>query len=140
MEPCFTRTAVYRLNMKEKPMRLFTKLRAEEIKTIDYPAAPPVDPTIESDVPAKADAPADAPVESDVVVITTLHGDSHEMLKSDLLVSEAVDAREDKDGKKTGPQPGDWFVQDYDIETDKRINKVYDAATFTRYFKPSLGG
>jgi len=36
------------------------------------------------------------------------------------------------------PRVGDWLVEDWDVFTDKYIQKVYDNATFGRYFKASL--
>lgn len=69
-----------------------------------------------------------------VIVITTIHGDSHEFPAADLLLSPLVTERGD------GPRVGDWLVTDYDLNADKRIHKIYDAATFKQYFKASLGG
>lgn len=70
------------------------------------------------------------------VVITTIHRESYESPKADLLLSPNVANRKEPEG----PIVGDWYVTDYDIMTDKVIRKVYDNDTFTQYFKASLGG
>ena len=36
------------------------------------------------------------------------------------------------------PQVGDFLVEDFDLATDKLMQKIYDAATFHRYFKASV--
>lgn len=36
------------------------------------------------------------------------------------------------------PLVGDWLVEDWDVFSDKYIQKIYDNATFGRYFKASL--
>lgn len=75
-------------------MRVFTKLRAEQIKSIEYvatvaePAQPkPADDSTEMEI--------DEPVEAnqDRVIITTIHGDRHELLKEHLLFSPVVAER-----------------------------------------------
>lgn len=70
------------------------------------------------------------------VVITTIHRESYESPKSELLLSPRIADRKDPEG----PIVGDWYVTDYDIMTDKVIRKVYDNDTFTQYFKASIGG
>jgi hypothetical protein len=97
--------------------------------------AQPGDDGFTDDTPEKADE-----AKTEMIIITTIHGDSHELPKSDLLLAPAITERKDGNGNLTGPQIGDWFVQDYDIETDKPIAKVYDAKTFQRYFKASIIG
>ena len=73
---------------------------------------------------------------TEMIVITTITGDGHELPKADLLFSPLVAAREDD----VKIRNGDWYVRDFDILTDKPISKIYDAATFSRYFKASIGG
>ena len=175
-------------------MRLFTKLRAEQISTVAYPIpVVPADerkvtedrdarlreykgpdedvsgypqtvrapdgtarivhnqteknaalgwPSLQTDAtrnqPSEARAkPQERPESKDErVVITTRHRESYESPKSELLLSPKVAERKDPEG----PIVGDWYVTDYDIQTDKVIRKVYDNETFTQYFKASLGG
>jgi len=74
--------------------------------------------------------------EAERVVITTIHRESYESPKSDLLLSPKVAERKGPEG----PIVGDWYVTDYDIMTDKVIRKVYDNDTFQQYFKASIGG
>ena len=74
--------------------------------------------------------------EAEQVVITTRHRESYQSPKSELLLSPKVAERKDPEG----PIVGDWYVTDYDIQTDKVIRKVYDNDTFSQYFKASLGG
>jgi hypothetical protein len=127
-------------------MRLFTKLRAEEIQSIAIQAAQPAIVA----VPAVAAVPASpgvvavaakpavkaVPAVPETLVITTLHGTSHQFPKADILLSAEVAKRKDP----AGPIVGDWFVADYDILGNKPIYKVFDKETFTRYFKASIGG
>src|ERR1035437_5414600 len=80
--------------------------------------------------------PKNTEPEAERVVITTIHRESYESLKSELLLSPKVAERKDPEG----PIVNDWYVTDYDILTDKVIRKVYDNDTFTQYFKASLGG
>ena len=128
-------------------MRVFTKLRAEEIDTISYPLPPPPEkpaPAEKTLLAPKTDekpalivkAPAATDPVVDKIVITTTHRESYEFPKADLLLSPKVAERKDP----AGPIVGDWYVTDYDIQTDKVIRKVYDAATFNQYFKASLSG
>lgn len=45
------------------------------------------------------------------------------------------------DGAETAdlfPLVGDWLVEDWDVFTDTYVQKIYDNATFGRYFKASL--
>ena len=171
-------------------MRLFTKLRAEQISTVAYPIpVVPVDDKTPVATQAKVrkgpdedtyvmkenfpqtvratdgtarvvhnqrekDEALGFPVsqteretydpgkpvkterEAEQVVITTRHRESYQSPKSELLLSPKVAERKDPEG----PIVGDWYVTDYDIQTDKVIRKVYDNETFTQYFKASLGG
>jgi len=180
-------------------MRLFTKLRAEQISTVAYPLpVGPVDPAYPAETrsssavaqanvnqtdggiypqtvrapdgsarifhnQAERDAalglPGNQPStavgtssyadrdgrtiqgnqpgkEVERVVITTIHRESYESPKSELLLSPRVADRKDPEG----PIVGDWYVTDYDILTDKVIRKVYDNDTFLQYFKASIGG
>ena len=81
-------------------------------------------------------SPVKTEPEVEQVVITTIHRESYQSPKSDLLLSPKVADRKDPEG----PIVGDWYVTDYDIMTDKVIRKVYDNETFVQYFKASLGG
>ena len=130
-------------------MRVFTKLRAEEINTISYPLPPPAEKPVTADktllapktdekplLVAKTGAATDKPADEPKIVITTTHRESYEFPKSELLLSPKVAERKDP----AGPIVGDWYVTDYDIQTDKVVRKVYDAATFNQYFKASLSG
>jgi hypothetical protein len=139
-------------------MRVFNKLRAEQISTISYPVVPQeVEQTeTEREKLNRSDDPKvrerslnasdpdyvrakDEPVAVDrieKVVITTAHRESYEIPKADLLLSPLVTDRKNPEG----PIVGDWLVSDYNIETDKVIRKIYDNLTFTRHFKASLTG
>jgi hypothetical protein len=141
-------------------MRVFNKLRAEQISTISYPLVPedvaPSGENQEARDKRLADNEArrkenpnapdpdyvrakDEPVavdKTEKVVITTVHRESYEIPKADLLLSPLVANRKNPEG----PIVGDWLVSDYDIQTDTVIRKIYDNWTFTRHFKASLTG
>jgi hypothetical protein len=128
-------------------MRLFTKLRAEQIATVAYPLPvvssdnnPPLSTEPKPTQWPSGDKPKVAVPVPDwpnlpKVVITTIHNEKLEILVADLLLSPKVSERKD-----LLAIAGDWYVTDYDIQTDKVICKVYDNETFVQYFKASLGG
>lgn len=179
-------------------MRLFTKLRAEQISSVAYPLpVGPVDPAYPAETRSSSAVAQAGPREDGVypqtvrapdgsarvfhnqaerdaalglpgnqpspaartntyvdrdgrtvqgnqpdgkevekVVITTIHRESYESPKSELLLSPRIADRKDPEG----PIVGDWYVTDYDILTDKVIRKVFDNDTFLQYFKASIGG
>jgi hypothetical protein len=55
--------------------------------------------------------------------------------RDDQRLNREQDANESHDPY---PEVGDWYVEDFDTATDKFVQKIYDNATFSRYFKASL--
>lgn len=99
------------------------------------------------------------PETQDIIHLTMTGGEKRSILRSDLQFSPVVTARENKDFPKYAqkkpvdakdakpvaadtPMPtvliGDFLVEDFDLLTDKFVQKIYDSVTFNRYFKASL--
>lgn len=67
------------------------------------------------------------------------HGQTDQNSENSLQTANAIQtAAPVAEDDRPFPLVNDWLVEDYDILTDKFISKVYDNATFNRYFKASL--
>lgn len=122
------------------------------------PVAPAKPASAEEEDAANVDTDerTDEPAGQSIVHLTLTGGEKRSILCADLLLSPLVDVREAGNyqpyaQKKASAQPakastddepviqiGDYLVEDFDILTDKFVQKIYDAPTFAQYFKASL--